>query len=481
MLSMIFIRLRKLCSTMQPIEFKPHEYQKYAIEKIIEQPKYNLFLEMGLGKTVSTLTAINHLIYDEMSIERVLIIAPKRVAEDTWAREIYKWAHTQHLTLSKVLGTEKQRRQGLNRDADIYVTNRENSQWLVDYYSGRRQWPFDMVVIDELSSFKNPQSQRFKALKKVSPLFKRFVGLTGTPAPNSLMDLWGQMYFVDGGERLGKTFGIFKQQFFYAAARDPKNAHVVFKYGLQDGAEDEIFKRISDVSVSMKSVDYLEMPERIDNKVMVKMTGKARAKYEELEREKILEFEDQDVAVIAKNAAALTQKLLQYSNGAAYDDSQGVQYFHDEKIKALEEIVEEANGQPILVFYSFKHDAERIKKKFKDVKTLDDEDAIYHWNNGDIPLLIAHPASAGHGLNLQDGGHIIVWFGLTWSLENYLQANARLHRQGQENTTIIHHIMAEDTHDERVYDVLQGKDEGQNALLNAIKARMEDLHAENET
>ena len=333
-----------------------------------------------------------------------------------------------------------------------------------------------MVVIDELSSFKNSQSQRFKALKKVSPLFKRFVGLTGTPAPNSLMDLWGQMYFVDGGERLGKTLGIFKQQFFYAAARDPKNSYVVFKYGLQDGAEEEIFKRISDVSVSMKSVDYLEMPERIDNKIMVKMDSKARAKYDELEREKILEFEDQDVAVVAKNAAALTQKLLQYSNGAAYDDAQGVQYFHDEKVKALEEIIDEANGQPVLVFYSFKHDLERLKKKFKDAKTLDDEDAIYHWNNGDIPILLAHPASAGHGLNLQDGGHIIVWFGLTWSLEGYLQANARLHRQGQTNTTIIHHIMTEDTHDERVYDVLQGKDEGQNALLKAIKARMEDLN-----
>lgn len=414
--------------------------------------------------------------YDRLEINRVLIIAPKRVAEDTWSREIGKWEHTNHLRLSKVLGPEKDRRKGLNRDADIYITNRENVKWIVDYYSGRREWPFDMVVIDELSSFKNPQSQRFKALKRVSPLFKRFVGLTGTPAPNSLLDLWSQMYFIDQGERLGKTFGIYKQQFFYAAARDPKNAYVVYKHGLQDGAEDEIYQRISDVSVSMKSKDYLDMPERIDNKVMVKMTGAARTKYDELERERILEIQDKDVAVIAKSAAALTQKLLQYSNGAAYDDSQGVQYFHDEKMKVMEEIIEEANGQPILVFYSFKHDKERLLKKFKESKTLDEDEAIYHWNNGDIPILLAHPASAGHGLNLQDGGHIIVWFGLTWSLELYQQANARLHRQGQQETTIVHHIMTEETHDERVFDVLQGKDKGQNALLNAIKARIEEIN-----
>lgn len=429
----------------------------------------------AFGKTVSTLTAIDALMYDHMEIDRVLVIAPKRVAEDTWSRETQKWSHTQHLTISKVLGPEKDRRKGLNRDADIYVTNRENVKWLVEYYSGRRQWPFDMVVIDELSSFKDPQSQRFKALKKVSPLFKRFVGLTGTPAPNSLMDLWPQIYFVDQGKRLGRSFAMYKTAFFHPVARDPNNSHVIYKYGLNDGAEDQIHELISDISVSMKSKDYLELPERIDNQVMVSLSNKERAQYNELEKEQILEFEESDSAVVAGSAAALTQKLLQYSNGAAYNDSKGVQHFHDKKLKALEDIIEEANGQPVLVFYSFKHDMERILKKFKDVHTLDEDEAIQKWNNGDIPILCAHPASAGHGLNLQDGGHIIVWFGLTWSLELYQQANARLHRQGQEHTTTIHHIMTEDTHDKRVYDVLQGKEKGQDALLKALKARMEEL------
>lgn len=457
------------------INFIPHKYQEYSINQIINNKKYCLFLDMGLGKTVSTLTAIDELIYNRMDVERVLVVAPKRVAEDTWSREIYKWEHTRHLKISKVLGPEKDRRRGLNRDADIYVINRENIKWLVEFYSGRRKWPFDMVVIDELSSFKDSQSQRFKALKKVSPLFKRFVGLTGTPSPNSLMDLWSQIYFVDQGERLGKSFALFKSRYFYPVSRDPKNAHVVYKYGLVEGADDEIHEKISDISVSMKSADYLDLPERIDNKVMVELTGKEREMYDELEREQILQFEEDDSAVVAQSAAALTQKLLQYSNGAAYNDNEGVQHFHDKKLKALEEIVEEAQGQPILVFYSFIHDLDRIKKKFKDVYTLNDEEAIYKWNNGDIPILAAHPASAGHGLNLQDGGHIIVWFGLTWSLELYLQANARLHRQGQEHSTIIHHIMAEDTMDRRVFDVLQGKEEGQDALLKALKARMEEL------
>lgn len=421
---------------------------------------------------MSTLTAIERLMYDHLEIERVLIIAPKRVAEDTWSRETNKWTHTRHLRISKILGAEKDRRRGLNRDADIYIINRENVKWLVDYYSGSRKWPFDMVVIDELSSFKNPQSQRFKALKKVSPLFKRFVGLTGTPAPNSLLDLWPQMYFVDQGQRLGNTFSVYKSRYFHAVARDPKNAHVIFKYGLNDGAEDEIYRLISDVSVSMKADEYLQMPKRVDNTLYVKLTDKERQIYDELEKEKIIELENDD-AVIAKSAAALTQKLLQFSNGAAYTDSKGTQFFHNKKLEALEDIIEEANGQPVLVFYSFKHDLERIQKKFKDAKTLDDKDAISKWNNGDIQLLCAHPASAGHGLNLQDGGHIIVWFGLSFSLELYQQANARLYRQGQEHTTVIHHIMTEDSIDDHVYNVLQGKDKGQNALMHAIKARLE--------
>lgn len=461
------------------IEFKPHDYQKYSIEQIVEKPKYCLFLDMGLGKTVSTLTAIDELIYDRLEVDRVLVIAPLRVAHDTWSRETVKWNHTKHLRISKVLGSEKERRQGLSRDADIYIINRENVKWLVDYYSGRRKWPFDMVVIDELSSFKNPSSQRFKNLKKVAPLWKRFVGLTGTPSPNSLLDLWSQVYFVDQGDRLGKSFKQYQQNFFFAEKYNPQNPHVVFKYGLREGAEDEIYKRIKDISVSMKSVDYLELPDRVENIIYVDMNEKERKLYEELEKEQILisleELESNGV-VVAQSAAALIQKLLQFSNGAAYTDELGVREFHDRKLTALEDIIEEANGQPILIFYSFKHDLERIQKKFgKDVFTLDDENAISKWNNGEIPILCAHPASAGHGLNLQDGGHIIVWFGLTWSLELYQQANARLHRQGQKNTTIIHHILTTDTQDDRVYQVLQGKEKSQDELLDALKAKIKEV------
>ncbi len=457
------------------VEFKPHDYQKYAIEKIIENEKYALLLDMGLGKTVATLTAINTLIYDELDVERVLVIAPKKVAEDTWSRETVKWAHTQHLRISKVLGPEKDRRKALNRDADIYVINRENVKWLVEFYSGRRQWPFDMVVIDELSSFKNPQSIRFKTLKKVSPLFKRFVGLTGTPAPNSLLDLWAQMYFVDQGERLEQSFSKYKMKYFHAAVKSPNNPNVVFKYSLNDGAEEEIYDRIRDISVSMKARDYLDMPDRVDNQVIVKLSKKERELYQELEKERILEFMDNDQVIVAASAAALSQKLLQLSNGASYNDNRGVTHIHNQKLDALEEIIEEANGQPVLVFYSFKHDLERIKKKFKEARTIDEPNIIEQWNNGDVPLLLAHPASAGHGLNLQDGGHIAVWFGLNYSLELYEQANARLYRQGQSETTIIHHIMTEDTLDQKVYDVLQGKAVGQDALLEAVKGRIEEI------
>jgi len=452
------------------IDFSPHAYQTYAIDQIMQHNSYGLFLDMGLGKTVSTLTAIEKLMFDDLEIEKVLVIAPKRVAEDTWSREVFKWQHTKHLRISKVLGPEKTRRQALLKDADIYVINRENVEWLVEHYAGK-DIPFDMLVVDELSSFKSPKSNRFKALRKIRPAFKRFVGLTGTPAPNSLLDLWSQVYLIDQGKRLGQSITHYRNRYFYPASADPNNPRIVYKYEPKPEAETNIYGLIEDVCVSMKAKDYLQLPERIDNTVTVTLTAKERAEYDRLERDRILEYLDGDI--VASTAASLSQKLLQLSNGASYNENQGVQKIHDQKLNAFEGIVEESQGQPILVFYSFIHDKERLQKKFKQAVTIDEEKAIERWNAGEIEILLAHPMSAGHGLNLQDGGHIIVWFGLTWSLELYQQANARLDRQGQQESVIVHHILTEDTIDQRVLNVLQGKEKGQNDLLEAVKARIE--------
>lgn len=408
--------------------------------------------------------------FNDLEISKVLVIAPKRVAEDTWSREVHKWEHTKHLRISKVLGTEKVRRQALMKEADIYVINRENVEWLVEHYAGK-DIPFDMLVIDELSSFKSPKSNRFKALRKIRPAFKRFVGLTGTPAPNSLLDLWSQVYLIDQGKRLGRSMTHYRNRYFFPASVDPTNPRVVYKYSPKPESEKNIYELIDDVCISMKAKDYLQLPERIDNTVTVLLSAKERAEYERLERDRILEYMDGDI--VASTAASLSQKLLQLSNGASYNENQGVQKIHDQKLKALEDIVEESQGQPILVFYSFIHDKERILKKFKQAVSIDEDSSIERWNAGEIEILLAHPVSAGHGLNLQDGGHIIVWFGLTWSLELYQQANARLHRQGQEQTVIIHHILTENTIDQRVLEVLQGKEKGQDALLEAVKARIE--------
>lgn len=449
------------------IDFTPHSYQAYSIDKIINNKKYGLFLEMGTGKTVSTLTAIEQLKYDYLEVDKVLVIAPKRVAEDTWAQEVAKWNHLSHLTVSLVLGTPKQRTEALAADADIYVTNKENTKWICEKY--RKDWPFDMLVIDELSTFKNSDSQRFKILKKQMPLVDRFVGLTGTPAPNNLIDIWSQMYLIDGGERLGKYKTHFRQAYFYPTHQVSDN---VFNWELRNGADDAIYDKISDITVSIKSEDYLEMPERIDNVQEVKLSKKERAVYDQLKTDMVIEDEaDANKDIEALTSATLTQKLLQLSNGAVYTSDGTYKTIHDKKLERLDEIIEEAQGKPILLFYSFKHDKERILERYDFAEELKG-DYMERWNNGDIKLLIAHPASAGHGLNLQYGGSIAVWFGLTWNLEHYEQANARLFRQGQTETTVIHHIMTENSVDQDVYKGLQNKQLGQNALMQAVKAQI---------
>lgn len=447
------------------ITFQPHSYQKHAIDKVIENEKYGLFLDMGLGKTVSTLTAFSEL--QLLDTEKMLVIAPLNVAKDTWADEINKWEHLKHLRVSKILGTPKQRLAALNKDADIYITNKENTKWLCEQY--KKDWPFDMVVIDELSTFKNPSSQRFKAIKKKLPLVKRFVGLTGTPSPNSLLDLWAQVYLIDRGERLETAFSRYRERYFRATHQVSDH---VYNWELREGSEDLIYKQIEDIALSMKASDYLDMPERIDTKQVVTLSNKERKLYDELEKYYILEDET-DGTVVAQSGASLSQKLLQLSNGAVYTDDEDVRYIHDRKLDKLEEIIEEAQGQPILLFYNFRHDRDRILERFDDVITLDDSNYKAKWNSGKAKILLAHPASAGHGLNLQQGGHIIVWFGLTWSLELYQQANARLYRQGQEHTTIIHHIMTDNTIDQRVYKALQNKELTQDELMKAIKARID--------
>lgn len=449
------------------IDFKPYEYQAYAIDKIIENPKYALFLDMGLGKTVSTLTAISELKYNYLEVDKVLVIAPKRVAQDTWAQEIAKWNHLSHLRVSLVLGTPKQRTEALAADADIYVTNKENTKWICEKY--RKDWPFDMLVIDELSTFKSSKSQRFKILKKQMPLVDRFVGLTGTPSPNNLMDIWSQIYLIDAGERLGKSVTKFRQNFFYPTHQLSEH---IFNWELKDGAKDEIYNKINDITVSMESKDYLKMPERIDSVHEVKLSKNERAAYDQLKTDMVIEDGiDDGKDIVALSSATLSQKLMQMSNGAVYTTDGTYKHIHDKKFEMLDEIIEEAQGKPILLFYSFKHDKERILERYDFAETLEG-DYMERWNNGDIKLLIAHPASAGHGLNLQYGGSNVVWFGLTWNLEHYEQANARLFRQGQTETTVIHHIMTEDSIDQDVYKGLKNKKLGQNELMNAVKAKI---------
>jgi len=449
------------------LKFTPHTYQKFAIQKMIYQPIVGLFLEMGLGKTVCALTAASELLHNYYEVSKVLVIAPYRVARDTWPDEVEKWDQFRDLKISKVLGSKKQRLAALNTQADIYVINRENVTWLVEHYG--KDWPFDMVIIDELSSFKSSKARRFRSLRKVRPLIKRIIGLTGTPAPNGLIDLWAQVYLLDQGERLGKTITGYRNRYFTPGRR---NQHIVYEWNPKPESEEAIYKKLSDICVSMKSEDWLDMPEVISREVKVKLPEKAREKYDRLERDLLLPFAESDV--VADTAAVLTGKLLQMANGAVYDEFGDVQEIHEAKLGALEDVIEAANGRPVLIFYAYRHDLARIQERFPEARTLDTTEDIQAWNRGDIPIALAHPASAGHGLNLQAGGNIIVWFGLTWSLELYTQANARLNRQGQKHkNVIIHHLVAEDTIDEDVMKSLENKDRTQEALMRAVKARIQ--------
>lgn len=453
------------------MEFNPYNYQNYSIDHIINNNAAGLFLDMGMGKTVTTLTAIDNLLFLG-EVNKVLVIAPLRVAEDTWSKETEKWDHLKHLKISKVLGKEKDRIKALNAVADIYVINRENVEWLVK--NNFTTWDFDMVVIDELSSFKSAKAKRFRELRKVRPYFKRIVGLTGTPAPNSLIDLWPQVYLLDGGNRLGKTITGYRDRYFNPGRR---NGYTVFNWELKEGAEKAIHEKIKDICISMSAKDYLDLPERIDNTIEVKLPLQADKKYKELEKELVLEIEQSDI--VASNAAVLTNKLLQFSNGAIYTEDKSIVEMHEEKLKALLDVIEASNGKPVLVFYNFQHDYERItaflKKSKHNPMKLNDSKDIDKWNKGEIPILLVHPASAGHGLNLQYGGSIIVWFGLTWSLELYQQANARLHRQGQKEVVVINHIVSKDTVDEDVMRALSSKEINQNMLLEAVKARLKSI------
>lgn len=446
--------------------YKPHEYQTHCTQFILENTSAGLFLDMGLGKSVITLTALVDLLHDRFEVSKVLVIAPLRVAGTTWLDEVRKWDHLKNLNLSKVLGSVKERTMALYKKADIYTINRENVPWLVDFY--KNDWPFDMVIIDELSSFKSPSAKRFKALKKVRHKIKRIVGLTGTPAPNGLLDIWSQIYLLDGGERLGRTFSGYRGRYFHP--QKYINGGIPTDYALNDDAEDKIYDRISDICISMKALEYLKMPEIIFNKIEVVLSEKEMSLYRKLERDLLLPLEESDVD--AANAAVLSNKLLQMSGGAVYDEYGDVQHIHDRKLEALEDLIEAANGKPVLIYYGFRHEKDRIKKRFE-AEEINTSGDIAKWNKGDMAIALCHPASAGHGLNLQSGGCTIIWFGITWSLELYQQANARLWRQGQKQTVIINHILTRQTIDERVMLALDNKDTGQKALIEAVKARME--------
>ena len=450
------------------MRYEPHEYQRYAAEYIKAHPAAAVFLACGLGKTSITLTAVNDLMFDSFEIHRALVVAPIRVASFSWPAEIEKWDHLAGLKYSVAVGTAAERLAALKKPADIYLINRENVQWLIT--ESGIPFDFDMVVVDELSSFKNHQTKRFKALMKVRPKVKRIVGLTGTPSSNGLMDLWAEFRLLDMGERLGRFIGQYRTSYFRP---DKQNGQVVFSYKPLPGAEKQIYSRISDITISMKSTDHLRMPELVDSRYTVYLSETEREKYEELKKDLVLQLPDGEVT--AANAASLSGKLSQMADGAIYTDSGGTIAIHERKLDALEDIIEAAYGRPVLVAYWFRHDLERITERLQGLKIpyarLDTDGSIRKWNAGEIPVALIHPASAGHGLNLQGGGNTLVWFGLTWSLELYQQTVARLWRQGQESeTVVVQHIIAEGTIDERIMKALSEKDTTQAALIDAVKA-----------
>lgn len=444
------------------MKYKPHSYQEYAIRYIETHPISALLIDMGLGKTSITLTAIRNLLFDSFEVCKVLVIAPLRVAKSTWTDEIKKWEHLSTLTYSLIVGNENERLSALNEKADIYIINRENVDWLVNK-SGYK-FDFDMVVIDELSSFKNHQSKRFKSLMKVRPLVKRIVGLTGTPSSNGLMDLFAEFKILDMGKRLGYFIGQYRNTYFKP---DKMNGPIVYSYKPLPNAENAIYEKISDITVSMKANEYLKMPELLTSNYVVELSNSEKNQYDEMKKSLVLEITDGEIT--ASNAASLSNKLCQLSNGAIYDDEQNIVEIHDRKLEALEDIIESMNGKPLLIAYWYRHDLERIKSRFsvREIKTSED---ISDWNDGKIPVALIHPASAVHGLNLQSGGSTLVWFGLTWSLELYQQTNARLYRQGQKNTVVIQHIIAKGTIDEQILKALQRKDKTQSDLIDAVKA-----------
>lgn len=452
------------------MRFKPHPYQDFCIRQLVNKPALGLFLDMGLGKTIITLTAINELKYGRFQVQKALVIAPKKVAEATWQREAGKWDQVRHLRFSTVLGSEAKRVRALNTPADIYIINRENVVWLVDHY--KNDWPFDMVVVDESSSFKSHTAKRFKALAAIRTHITRIVELTGTPSPNGLLDLWAQVFLLDRGERLGKYFTHYRERYFDPGQR---NQHIVYSYDPKRNAKGVIMEKISDICVSMKAEDYLQLPEVLYRDVPVVLHTKARKAYDELEKKMVLEITEQEVIDVA-SAVALSNKLQQLANGAVYDDQKNWHEIHSCKVEAFLELIERLNGKHVLVFYNFQHDRERLLKALGNTKLCvrvykGPEDELA-WNAGQIDVLLAHPASTAYGLNLQEGGSHIVWFGLNWSLELYQQANKRLHRQGQKEPVVIHHLTCEGTRDDDLQQALKEKDKEQRYVLDSLRARI---------
>ena len=446
------------------MKYKPHDYQVFATEYILQNPIAAILLDMGLGKSVITLTAVFDLTLDSFLVRKVLVIAPLRVARDTWPAEITKWDHLQGLKYTVAIGNERERKAALMQKVQVYLINRENVEWLVT--KSGLPFDFDMVVVDELSSFKSHQAKRFKSLMKVRPCVKRIVGLTGTPSSNGLMDLWAEFRLLDMGQRLGRYIGNYRSTFFVP---DKRNAQVVFSYKPKPGAGEAIYRLISDITISMKGSDYLKLPQLVLNEVSVQMSPAEELHYQTMKDKMVLSLIGKEID--AANAAALSGKLLQMASGAVYDENHEVAHLHDRKLAALEDLIEAGNGKPVLIAYWFKHDLERILKRFP-AERLDSAESIRRWNQGEIPIAVIHPASAGHGLNLQTGGSTLVWFSLTWSLELYQQTNARLWRQGQKDTVVIHHIITKGTIDEQIMKVLRLKDKTQTALIDAVRVNL---------